>query len=174
MLSLGLLWLFRLIHIVTGVFWVGGVLMFSRFVFPAARALGPAGGPMMDQLTRVRQLPRALLSAGGMNVISGLVLYWNASIGFRGEWIRTPTAMVFGTGGVLAIAALLIGLAINAPTAKRLGGVVAQVQAQGGPPTADQATEIQRLQNRLGAALRLVAALLVLATAAMAVARYVT
>ncbi len=174
MLSLALLWLFRLVHILSGVFWVGGVLIFSQFVFPAARALGPAGGPVMDQLTRVRQLPRALLTAGGLTVVSGVALYWHDSMGFTGAWMGTLTGMILGGGGLAAIVAIVIGLTINAPTAKRLGALAARVQAQGTPPTPDQAAEAQRLQHRLGSALRAVSALLVLATAAMALGRYVT
>ena len=61
MISAGVVVVLRLFHIGAGVFWVGGVLMFARFIFPAVQAVGPAAGPLMDQLTRVRQLPRALL-----------------------------------------------------------------------------------------------------------------
>ena len=174
MFSLSVVWLFRLIHILSGVFWVGGILLFAHFVFPAARALGPAGGALMSHLTQVRQLPRVLLTAGGVTVLSGLGLYWHDSMGFQGAWMRTHTGMLFGAGGLLAVVAIVVGLTVNAPAAKRLGVLGAKVQAQGAPPTFDQAAEMQRLQQRLGTALRAVALLLVLATAAMALARYVS
>jgi hypothetical protein len=80
--------------------------------------------------------------------------------------------MTFGTGGLLAIVALVIGLMVNAPTAKRLGALAAAVQTQGAPPSPEQSAQMQQLQARLGAAGRMVALLLVLATAAMATARY--
>lgn len=165
--------LLRLLHIGSGVFWVGGVLMFARFVFPAALALGPAAGPMMDQLTRVRKVPSALLGAGVVNILSGLALFWRDSGGFQGPWMKTGTGMTFGTGGLLAIIALGIGMSVNAPTAKRLGALSAAIQSKGGPPSPEQAAEMQRLQGRLGGALRAVSVLLVLSTVAMALARYV-
>jgi uncharacterized membrane protein len=174
MATLGFLWLLRLIHILSGVFWVGGFLVFARFVFPAVRALGPAAGPFMDQVVRVRKLPYALIASGVLTVISGFALYWRDSMGFRSEWMVTPTAMVFGIGGLLAVVALAIGLTVNAPVARRLSALAGQIQAQGGTPAPEQVAEIHRLQERLAVVLPLVTALLVLATVAMALARHVS
>jgi uncharacterized membrane protein len=166
--------LLRLFHIGSGVFWVGGILLFARFLFPAAKALGPAAGPVMDHLNRVLKLPDALAGAGFVNILTGLLLYWRDSGEFQGAWMRTGTGMTFGTGGLLAIAALVVGLSVNRPTAMQLGALAGAIQAKGGPPSPEQAAEMQRLQTRLGMALRVVAILLVLATAAMALARYVS
>jgi hypothetical protein len=165
--------LLRLFHIGTGVFWVGGILIFARFLFPTAVALGPAAGPVMDHMSRVLKLPNALMGAAVVNILSGLLLYWRDSGGFQGAWMSSGAGMTFGTGGVLAIVALTIGATVNVPTSKQFGAVAAAVQAKGGPPSPEQAAETQRLQRRLGSALRAVAALLVLATAAMALARYI-
>jgi hypothetical protein len=66
-----------------------------------------------------------------------------------------------------------MGVTINMPTAKRLGDLMTSIQASGSPPSPEQRARVQVLQARLGKAVRAVAALLVLATAAMAVARYV-
>ena len=172
MLSPGVVVVLRILHILPAVFWVGGVLMFARFVFPAARALGPAAGPVMDQLTRVRRLPQALLGAGVFASLSGLVLYWHDSAGFQGPWMSSVTGMTFGTGGLLAIVALVIGMTVNSPTAKRLGALAASIQAQGAPPSPEQSAQMQQLQGRLGAAILIVTVLLMLATVAMATARY--
>ena len=87
--------------------------------------------------------------------------------------MASPTGRVYGAGGVFAILAILIGVTVNMPTAKRLGALMASIQASGGPPSPEQQGVLQALQARLGTAVRVVAALLVLATAAMAVARYV-
>ncbi len=53
--------LLRLIHILSGVFWVGSVLFVARFLLPTLRAVGPAGGPVMQQLTQVRKLPSFMM-----------------------------------------------------------------------------------------------------------------
>lgn len=172
MFSPAVLWLFRLVHILSGVFWVGGVLLFAHFLFPTARALGPTAGPVMDHLNRIRRMPQTLLSAGGANILSGFGLLWHDSAGFQGTWMASTMGITLSTGGLLAVIALGIGLTINAPTAQKLGAMGAAVQAQGTPPAPEQVAEMQRLQRRLGAALSAVATLLVLATAAMALARY--
>src|ERR1041384_2748613 len=163
--------LLRLIHILAGVFWVGGVLFLTRFLLPTTSALGPAAGPVMDHLNRVRRLPQSLLGAGFITVLSGFTLYWRDAAGSGRAF---PTGMVFGAGGIFAILAVLIGLAVNIPTARRLGEFLASIQASGGAPSPEQKGVLLALQTRLGNAARAVAALLVLATAAMAVARYVS
>jgi hypothetical protein len=54
-----------------------------------------------------------------------------------------------------------------------MGALVAAIRASGGPPSPEQAAEVQRLQVRLTNAMRVAAVLLLLAIAAMSVARYV-
>jgi uncharacterized membrane protein len=173
MMSTGVLLVFRLAHILSGVFWVGSILFFSRFIFPTARALGPAAGPVIDHLNRVLKVPMALIGCGVLTILSGFGLFWNDSMGFKGAWMSSHTGMTFSLGALSAIIAFVIGLAVNAPTAKKMVAVAAQVHAKGGPPTPEQAAEMQRLQRRLGGALQAVTVLLLLTTAAMALARYI-
>ena len=118
-------------------------------------------------------MPQALLGAGFVSVLSGLALYGRDAMASGGAWMRSPTGMVFGAGAVFAIIAIVIGLTVNMPTAKRMGTLLAAIQASGAPPSPDQTADVRGLQARLGKALRVVATLLVLATAAMAIARYV-
>ena len=163
----------RLIHILSGVFWVGSIIFLGRFVMPTIRTMGPAGGAFMTHLTTVLKLPRAQFGAALLTILSGLSLEWHDSIGLQSEWLRSRAGMAFGTGGGLAIIAFLIGVSVSLPASKRMGALLAEIQAKGGTPDAAQAAEVKRLQQRLGNALRAVMLLLVLATAAMAVARYV-
>jgi uncharacterized membrane protein len=53
----------RVIHIGSGVFWVGGIFTFFLFVQPAAVALGPGGAPFTFQLLHHRRFGVVLLSA---------------------------------------------------------------------------------------------------------------
>src|ERR1041384_4189808 len=86
--------LLRLIHILAGVFWVGGVLFLTRFLLPTTSALGPAAGPVMDHLNRVRRLPQSLLGAGFITVLSGFSLSSRAPYrgGSRESQVRAPSA----------------------------------------------------------------------------------
>jgi uncharacterized membrane protein len=163
----------RLIHVVCGVIWVGGVLFIAWFLIPTIRGVGPAGGPVMSHMVQVRRLPIVMMVVAILTVLSGLALYWRDSGGFHGAWMQTGTGIVFSLGALLGLASVALGMAVSSPVGRRLGVLAAAAQAKGGPPSAEEAAEMQRLQARLAASSNLVAVLLVLATAAMAVARYV-
>jgi hypothetical protein len=87
--------------------------------------------------------------------------------------MRSGTGQTFSIGGALAIVGFIIGMAVNLPASKRLAVIGIAVAARGGPPTAEESAEMQRLQGRMSVASNIVMVLLVLATGAMAVARYV-
>jgi hypothetical protein len=86
--------------------------------------------------------------------------------------MRSGPGVTFGLGAVLAIAATGFHSAVIAPAARELAAIVARTDAAGGPPSSDLAT-VQRLQARLAWGARTWAVLLLLAAAAMSVARYV-
>jgi uncharacterized membrane protein len=172
--SPGTVHLLRAVHILVGAFWVGTILFMAAFLVPSVRAAGPAGGAVMQQLVQARRLPRWLLTAAILTIVSGIALYWVDSSGFRSAWLGSGPGRVFGLGGTLAILAAILGVAVNFPTARRLTALAARVQGSGRPPAPDEAAEMKRLQGRLGRATMVAAALLALATLAMAVARYVS
>lgn len=165
--------LLRTIHIVGGVLWVGGVFFMAAFLLPSARAIGPAAGPMMVQFTQVRQVPRWLLILGFLTIAAGLWLYMLASASAPG-WMASGQARVYGVGAVLAIIAWFVGMTMSMPLARRVGAFGARIAASGAPPTSDEVAQIAAMQARLGTLATIVATLLILATATMAVARYVT
>jgi uncharacterized membrane protein len=161
----------RLIHIVFGVFWVGSVLFATVMLMPSIRAAGPSGVAIMNELGR-RRMPLIMMGAAILTVGSGIWLMIILSGGAPGVWMHSSTGRAFGMGGALAILSLILGMAINAPTARRMSAIGAAVGKRGGPPTAEEATELQGLQARMTNASLVVAALLLVATRAMAVARY--
>jgi hypothetical protein len=163
----------RFVHIVVGVAWGGAVIFIAVFLMPTLKAVGPAGGAVMGHLTQVRRLPSYLMAGVILTVLSGIALYWNDSAGFSGQWMYSGPGKTFAFGGAMGIIVAILGMVVNAPTATRMGALLAAVQASGGPPSAEQAAEIQRLQARLLTAMRAAAILIVLAATAMSVARYV-
>lgn len=165
--------LLRLIHIVAGVFWAGTAIFTAVFLIPSIRALGPGGGPVMQQIAQVRKLPMYFLGAGVLTVLSGIGLYWRASGGFRNAWMHSGPGATFGIGALFALIAMFVGIFVATPTAKRAGALAAAIGSAGRPASPEQMTEMQRLQARMGKASALGATLLVLATSAMAVARYI-
>lgn len=171
--SLAAVSLMRAVHIAFGVFWVGSVVFIAALLTPSIRSTGPAGGSVMRQLIQVRRLPIWLMTAMSLTILSGIGLYWFNSSGFQSAWLHSGPGRVFGLGGAFAILAALVGAAVNSPTASRLSALAAKIQGTGRAPAPEEAAEMQRLQDRLGRATVATAVLLVLATLAMAVARYV-
>jgi hypothetical protein len=172
--SLVALHVLRIAHIVAGAFWVGTVVFLAAFLLPSLRAAGPAAGPVMYQVGDVRRMPLWLMGAGVLTLLSGIALYWRDSAGFTSTvWLGSGEARVFGLGGGLALVALILGIGIISPAAKQLGLVTASLQAAGRPPTPEEIATIERSQRKVARASGLGAGLLLLATVAMAVARYV-
>jgi uncharacterized membrane protein len=163
----------RLIHIVSGVFWAGSVLFLTWFLVPSIGASGPAAGPVMDQLMRVRRMPLYLIGAMLLTLLSGLTLYGHDSQTYGAAWMRTGSGMTFGAGAIFAIVGAAIGLFVNTPVAKRLSALGVSIKAGGQPPTAEQTATLTMLQSRLSRASYTAGILVLLATACMAVARYV-
>jgi uncharacterized membrane protein len=167
------LYALRTLHIVVGVFWVGTVVFMAAFLAPSVRAAGPAGGAVLQQLMGVRRLPLWIMGAMVVTLLSGLGLYWRDSAGFQSAWLGSGAGRVFGLGGAVAIAASILGMAINMPTARRLTEISGRLQAAGRPPTPEEQAALAALHARLSRASVVAAVLLVTATLLMAIARYV-
>jgi uncharacterized membrane protein len=162
----------RILHIGAAVFWVGSSLLFFFIIQPAAKELGPAGAPFMGHVTGKKKLPVVILVAATVTVLAGLLLYWRTSGGFDPDWITSAPGLGFTTGALAAVVAWIIGLVVVRPAADRMGALGVAVQASGGPPSEEQAAEMQRIGSRLQAVGLLNSVLLIFATVAMATARY--
>jgi uncharacterized membrane protein len=165
--------LLRVVHIVFGALWVGGVFFMAFFLLPSARAAGPASGPMMGQLTQVRQFPRWLLYFGTFSIVAGFWMYWLDSAGANPDWMKSKTAMIYGTGAIFALLAFFMGMMVNAPLARRVGELGARLAAAGGPPSDADKAQMAAMQAKLGTLANITAGLLITCTVCMAVARYV-
>ena len=166
--------LLRVIHVLFGVFWVGTAMFNAAFLIPTVRALGPAGGAVMQEIAQKRKLPIYFFISGILTVLSGIGLFWHDSAGFTNEFMRSRGGMTFGFGGLLAIITLFLGIFVITPAAIRASKLGATIAAGGRPPTPEQGAEMQRLQAKLGSMGWVAAVLLTGTTIAMAVARYVS
>jgi uncharacterized membrane protein len=162
----------RFIHIVGGVFWVGAVFLMVGFIFPTVRETGPQGGRFMQDLMQRRRLSVYMNTAAGLTMLSGFIMMGRIVSATNGAWMETRTGMTFAIGGLATIIAAIIGGAIVGRGGQRLAKLGATIQASGGPPSAEQAAEMSRLQARMGNTMRVVAVLLLVAVTSMATARY--
>lgn len=161
----------RLIHIVFGATWVGIAVFLSLFLLPALRAVGPAGGAVMQHLAVVRRLPLYMMLITVVTILSGGWLMWHDAGVFGMEWFHQGAGRMFGTGATLAIIAAIIGMSVNTPAAKRLGTLSESIQQAGRAPSPAEQAEMQALGKRLAIAAMLVMVLVVCAAATMSMAR---
>ena len=162
----------RIVHILAGVFWVGAALTTLLFIQPTAREVGPAAGPFMMHLAGKKRLVDFVLSAAGLTVLAGLLMYWRVSDGLAGNWIGSAPGITLTIGALAAIAAFVLGLTIVRPTLMATLAIGREVAAGGGSPTPEQAAQLQALQRRGTAVGKAIVPLLVVAVIAMAAARY--
>jgi len=162
----------RLVHILSGAFWLGAVLMMAGFVAPAVSAAGPAAGPVMKGLQQ-RKLPTVMATAATLTILSGLRLMWILSSGFSASWSGSAAGRVFGAAGGVAILAFLFGMLVARPATMRMGRLAASLADAVPAERGAIGEELARLRRRASTWNLLSATLLVLAASGMAVARYV-
>lgn len=163
--------LLRLIHILAGIFWVGAIFLIAGFLLPTLRSTGREGGRFMQHLMQQRRLPLFLAVAMLLTVLSGFTLYARIVSATHGAWASTWPGIAYGVGGLSAILGALVGMTVSGSAAKRMAAIGQRAAGQGGP-SAEEQTEIERLQGRMVLGSRLVASFLAVAAGAMAIGRY--
>jgi uncharacterized membrane protein len=158
----------RLIHIVSGVLWVGGAALLAAFVLPAAR--DERGMAYLRRLIWERNLPRYLNITLALALLSGVVMYGNLVHVTHGAWARSHVGITLGVGGALAIIAALVATFGAAPAIHRALALTSQTSTTDAMAVEGEA---DRALRRYVAAMRLVVALLIGTAALMAIARYV-
>ena len=159
----------RLVHIFSGIFWVGTAFFFALFFEPTIKAAGAEGGKVMGRLT-LTKFPLAMTIASLLTVVAGVLLYLDASGGLQASWIFSLSGLALTIGGSAGILAFLLGLTVQGPSAARMSALQKGIQAAGAPPTSDQMQELQRLQERIAIASRWGAVLMVIAVLGMVMA----
>lgn len=164
------IWLLRILHIVAGSFWFGGVIMMSFFVAPTVREMGEAGPKFAAMLVRNRKFTVRMSIAAGLTVLAGFILYWIDSNGFTSAWMTSGAGIGFGIGAGFGAIGFIYGIFIgrNTNAMVNLGG---QIQ---GAPSPDQLAKLQTLQNRQATFSIIASISLTLALIFMSIARYFT
>jgi hypothetical protein len=163
----------RLVHVLLAALWIGGVALMVLFVMPATKEAGVAAGPLLGAMAR-RGLNAFFGAVGGITVLTGIYLYWRFTGGFAPELSATRSAMVFGTGGIAGILAVIIGGAVVGRNANRMGQLGGQAMAL--PEGAERAALMAQsaaARDRSMSAARIVLVLQAIALGCMAIGHYV-
>jgi uncharacterized membrane protein len=159
--------LLRLVHILSGVFWVGGAVISTFFLAPTAAATGEAGQKFMNYLLTQARISVRFMVASFLTVLSGAWLYWLDSGGLTSAWTNSGSGLGFGLGAIFALIGMGIGSLVGRNAAK-LGKIASAAQ---GNPTQLQVSEMDAAQKQMSMASRLSTIALILALACMATAR---
>lgn len=162
----------RVLHIASGVFWVGTAWFFFAFVEPTTKAIGPAAGPFMHHIVSRRSITKVITAVSTINVLVGALLYWRVSGGLSQAWLQSGTGIGFTFGAVCAIVAWLIGLTMIGPTVEKIDAAATEMAAAGRPPTPEEMGRFGALQHRLHRLGQADVTLLAGAVLGMATARY--
>ena len=163
---------FRLIHILAGVIWVGSVFLFTIFVQPSAAAIAPAGAPFMAEILGKRKVIDRIIGAATATIVAGLFIYWHDwhTYSSFGTFVKSRFGLALTIGALCAMFAYLIGVFGTRPNVQRVLALSAQIA--GGSPPAGAAEEVRQLQALLPKLARASLALLIVAVVAMSTARY--
>jgi uncharacterized membrane protein len=165
---------FRFLHIVAGVLWVGSAFLFVAFIGPSAAEVGPAAGPLLTAAVKKRKVVKVITGLGLTTVLAGWVMWLrNMSLyGSLGDWVSSRFGLVITIGGVLATITLFVGAIGVGRRVEQLVDVGNEIAASGGPPSAEQQARLEDLSSGLERHGKIDLTLLLLATIAMATARY--
>jgi uncharacterized membrane protein len=162
--------LFRLTHVPAAIVWAGGAIFFSFYIEPTLAKLGPNAQPFADEIINNRKAPVFFAIAASLTVIGGAFLYIHDAGGLQ-LW-TSPTGWVFTIGAVCGILAWASGFAILSPAIKKVGAIGAEIQAAGGPPSAEVMGRMHAAQERVRRIGQVDTALIIVAILTMATARY--
>jgi hypothetical protein len=142
--GLGLLVLF---HVWFAALWFGGGVFQVAVIGRGLMKAGPAGGGFIVALMKNGGIGRFFAISGLLTIIFGGILYGQemqdgsiaGAFEGRGLWLTL--------GAIVAVLAFIHGLAFNMPNERKL---IALCKTINGPPTKEQAQQLQGLGMKLG------------------------
>jgi uncharacterized membrane protein len=161
----------RSVHILCGIFWVGGGIYSSVFAVPAITKAGPAAGPIIAELQR-RKLFTVLPLAALLTMLSGVRMLWIVSGGFSGDYFHSAQGHTYAAAGAASIVGFLIAMFVSRPASVQLGALAAQMAGLDAPARAAADATMARLRSRANVGTVVAVGLLTLSALGMSVARY--
>ena len=163
----------RLVHILTGIVWLGSGVFTGIFLIPALSGSPAAMGQVVAGLERRRYFA-AIPVIATLTILSGLRLMWIDSAGFASGYFATGTGSTFAISAVAALIAFVLSLGIARPAAVRAGGISRTLAESPDLPDRERlAATLDRLRKRSAVATAWAIGLGIVAASGMAVARYV-
>ena len=156
----------RIIHILAGVFWVGGTLIMTFFIAPTIGATAESGQKFIGYLMNNLKFSQRMAASAGLTILAGVILF---GLDARNSgWASSGAGRGFGIGALFAIIGFVYGMLVG-NTTKAMAKLGAQFQ---GKPTPEQMAQMQALMKQQSTYSKIAAATLILAVLFMAISRY--
>lgn len=139
--------LIRVIHILGGVVWAGGLITMAKFISPVVGAIGEAGQEFMGEMNRRRTFQIAMSSAAGLTLLTGLAMYITKYGGLAP--LSTLQGAAITAGSLFGILAFGTASMMQGRSLRKLRAINQEIAASGAPPTPEQTAEIASLQEAL-------------------------
>jgi uncharacterized membrane protein len=163
----------RLIHILSGIMWVGTGMYTSFFLIPALSSSPAVMGQVMAGLQR-RRLLLVLQIVAALTILSGLRLLSIDSGGFAASYFANGTGRTFAISAGAAIIAAVLSFGVAQPAIARAGAIAASLANSADAAERGRLTpQLDRLRRRGTIASALAVGFGLLAASGMAIARYV-
>jgi uncharacterized membrane protein len=166
-----LILILRIIHIFSGVIWVGFSFFNIGFLQPTVRATGGEGQKVMQYLTQKTRLLSTVYATATFTMLSGLVMYW-ILLGFRLSALHSGYGLVLTIGATAGVIAWVIAVVVIRAIFNQMQTIGKAIQIQGSLPTPEQVAQMQALVARLGRIGQFGLVFLVIALLGMSTAQY--
>jgi uncharacterized membrane protein len=166
-----LIMVLRVIHIFSGIFWVGFSIFNIGFLQPAISASGAGGQQVMGYLTQKTRLLATVYTAATLTLLSGLTMY-ALLVGLRIPIILSGYGIVLTTGATAGLIAWIIAIFVIRGIINQIQGLGREIRAQGTPPSPEQAGRMGALSARMNSVGQVGVGFMVLAVLGMAIAQY--
>lgn len=165
----------RLLHIVSGAYWVGASVFLAFILEPTLTEMGPSvKGPVMMRLSK--RIAISIFTAAVITVVMGVVLSLRLKSGALDTWFDTGWGYAILLGFIASILAVITG-SMTGQTVQQMSKMTARAQARSkdddGPPPREVLARMQALGKRLTNLSRSTAVLTVIGVGTMASARFV-
>lgn len=161
----------RIIHIFSGVFWVGSAFFMVSFVTPSVIATGAEGQKFMQQLSFRTRFASTMLLVAVLAILSGLVMYWQI-FEFRLDALSTGYGLMLTLGAIAAFIGFVVAYFMQNRNIRRMKAISDSMAMAGGPPTPEQQAEMKSLSATVIRGGQITSVFLALALLGMSIAQY--
>jgi uncharacterized membrane protein len=137
---------FRILHIVGGVLWVGSTFLLTVFIGPSVAEVGPSAGPLMHKLIVERRATQVITTIAIVTVVAGGFVYLhNVDVyGSLGSFVESPFGLVLTIGAVLGVTAMFWGITQVGHRIEQMVRYADGAMPADGPPPPEVVAELDR------------------------------